>query len=171
MKEKMKMSAPWVTFFREVKALFEEDPDVGVTMVDDTGDSSQKAINLYVDNADKADALMKLLPECKKFGGTTVNINVIPCNKLSESAESLYVRAFAGNPAFSQAISISDVFVNPITYVVFANKVVQYWNDNLGDPHGNVSTLYQDIASDVFEDRGGVLFCTEQPSEACDDDE
>ena len=43
---------------------------------------------------------------------------------------------------------------------VFAKEVVQYWNDSLSDPYGKVSTLYQDIAKDIFEDTDGVMFCT-----------
>ena len=41
-----------------------------------------------------------------------------------------------------------------VTYVVFKNCVVQFFNDNLNDCHGIVSTLYQDIASEVFGDAG-----------------
>ena len=46
-------------------------------------------------------------------------------------------------------------------YVIFANKVVQYFNDSLSDAHGVCSTLYQDIARDVFGDDCGVYFCTD----------
>jgi hypothetical protein len=38
------------------------------------------------------------------------------------------------------------------TYVVFKNCVVQFFNDNLNDCHGIISTLYQDIAAEIFED-------------------
>ena len=36
--------------------------------------------------------------------------------------------------------------------------------DNLNDPHGVMSTLYQDIASEIFEAAdlpGGVAYCTD----------
>ena len=33
-----------------------------------------------------------------------------------------------------------------ITYVIFKNCVVQFFNDNLNDAHGLISTLYQNIA-------------------------
>lgn len=54
----------------------------------------------------------------------------------------------------------------PFTYVVFKNCVVQFFNDNLNDPHGIVSTLYQDIAAEIFADMpfpqdGGICFCTD----------
>jgi hypothetical protein len=43
---------------------------------------------------------------------------------------------------------------------VFEKKVVQFFNDQLDDINGNKSTLYQDIAKDVFEKHEGVYFCT-----------
>ena len=51
---------------------------------------------------------------------------------------------------------------NPFVYVMFKPEVVQYWDDNLGDPHGNISTLAQEIARDVFEDGNGVYFSTDE---------
>jgi hypothetical protein len=48
------------------------------------------------------------------------------------------------------------------TYVIFKNCVVQFFNDNLNDAFGNVSTLYQDIAPAVFENTPiGVHYCTD----------
>ena len=42
--------------------------------------------------------------------------------------------------------------INSFTYVVFEKEVVQYWNDNLGDINGLRSTLYQDLAKEIFAD-------------------
>jgi hypothetical protein len=50
---------------------------------------------------------------------------------------------------------------NPITYVIFKKEVVQYYDDNLGDAHGNRTTLYEQIANQIFEDREGIYFCTD----------
>ena len=38
----------------------------------------------------------------------------------------------------------------PLTYVVFKNCVVQFFNDNLNDYHGMLSTLYETIADEVL---------------------
>lgn len=48
-------------------------------------------------------------------------------------------------------------------YVVFKNCVVQFFNDNLNDIYGNISTLYQDIAREIFADAEweGVFYCTD----------
>ena len=50
---------------------------------------------------------------------------------------------------------------NPLHYVVFKNRVVQYWSDNLGDINGNTSTLYENIARDVFGETDNVCFNTD----------
>ena len=73
----------------------------------------------------------------------------------------MFRKAFEGNPAFSYAVTVGGISSNDFNYVVFKNKVVQYWNDNLGDINGNESTLYQEIAKDIFEDCTGIYFCTD----------
>ena len=50
-------------------------------------------------------------------------------------------------------------------YVVFENKVVQFFNDDLSDIHGNKSTLYQEIAKDIFGDCDNIYFCTDTKEE------
>lgn len=47
-----------------------------------------------------------------------------------------------------------------LTYVVFEAKVVQFFNDDIGDINGIKSTLYEDIAEEVFEKKEGIYFCT-----------
>ena len=49
------------------------------------------------------------------------------------------------------------------TKLVFKNCVVQFFNDNLNDAHGLISTLYQEIADDVLVniDFHGVYYCTD----------
>ena len=160
MQDNFKLSSPWVTLYREIEAMFGDDPDIKVEYV--AGDGNDPIIKLYVDGQDKADAISKILPATYEFGGVTVSVTVVPANK-AESKESLFRCAFEGNPAFSYAVTASGVFTNPITYVVFKNKVVQFWNDDLGDVNGNETTLYETIALGLFGDDGGVCFCTDTP--------
>lgn len=163
MNEKLKLSAPWVTLYRELDAMFGGDPDIKVVYV--AGDGEDPTIKMYVDGQDKADAISQLLPETYDFGGVVVPVTVIPSDK-AVTKESLFRTAFEGNPAFSYAVTAEGIFANPITYVVFKNRVVQFWNDNLGDVNGNVTTLYQDIAPELFvnsEVADGVCFCTDTP--------
>ena len=155
MENGFKKSAPWITYFRKLDALFGKDPEITVNYFNDPA-----VIKLYVDNPMKADALSQLLPDQVVFGGVTAEVQIIPSNKPLAKAD-LFAQAFAGNPAFSRMVDVEGVFTNPIHYCVFNKEVVQYWDDNLCDINGNESTLYQDIAEDVFDNTDGVMFCTE----------
>lgn len=153
---KPKLAAPWISFYREIEAMFKEDEQVHPVY-----DEENNVVKLYVEDQEKAEALEKILPDHRTFGNVTVTVAVIPANKLTEVRDTWFRKAFEGNPAVSYITTIEDVFNNPITYVVFKNKVVQYYNDDLGDVHGNRSTLYQEIAKEIFEDHEGIFFCTD----------
>lgn len=158
----LNLSAPWVIFYREVQALFAEDPEAHV-VYDELGNR----IKLYVDTGDKAEALSLLLPNEKTFGDVTVRLSVIPANNADGlfgdfNINELYNIAFCDNGAYAFSKTITGVFTNNLTYVVFKKKVVQYYNDSLSDIYGQCSTLYQDIAEDVFGESGDVFFCTEK---------
>lgn len=158
---RLKLSPPWVTFVNEIKALFEQDPQVRVVY-----DNDDVEVKLYVDGSEKAEAISRILPTSKLFGAVTLNITVIPSNQMTNNLGKstlgiIFDTAFDGNPVYSFSKSIDSIFSNVLTYVVFKNEVVQFFNDNLNDIYGNVSTLYQEIACDVFDVGGSVFFCTD----------
>ena len=162
---KLKLSSPWVLFYHEVEAMFKDDGHVHVIF-----DEDAVKLSLYVEGSAKAAALEWLLPKSKEFGCTTLLIEVIPSNKdeqrlhyayRSTTPVALFTEAFAGNPAFSYARAVSGVFTNPIYYIVFRKEVVQYFTDDLGDVNGMRSTLYQEIAKEIFVDMDGVQYCTD----------
>lgn len=161
---RLKLAPPWVTYVNEIIALFGDDPEIGVTY-----DNDMCEVKLYVENQDKASAIAALLPVNKEFGNVTLKITVIPANGNELKNDfggitfgEIFNAAFNGNPAFKFTKDIVGIFSNMLTYVVFKNKVVTFFNDNLNDLWGNVNTLYQEIASDLFDDLpGGVFFCTE----------
>lgn len=155
---KVGLSAPWVKFYRELDALFTDDPEVHVVF-----DEDQFLVKLYVENVDKAEALMQLLPAEKTFGNVTLKITVVPANNTDVTKLELFQKAFSGNPALSYVRAVQGMF--DINYVVFQNKVVQFFNDDMSDVHGLCSTLYQEIAKDVFGDSLGVYFCTDVEEE------
>lgn len=160
-KIRIKLAPPWVTFVNEVKALFDEDPQVRVVYDNDTVE-----LKLYVEDAKKAEAIERLLPEFKNFGNVDLSIIVIPANVGNYdfsryTFRQLFDAAFDGNPVYSFSRDIDSVFMNVLTYVVFTNRVVQFFNDNLNDIYGNMTTLYQEIASDVFEAGESVFYCTD----------
>lgn len=160
MANNFKLSSPWTAYYRKMDALFGSDPDIKVVF-----DEQECNLHLLVENPDKADALTQLLPAEKTFGNVTMKISVIPANlDRAPSKVSLIKTAFQGNPAFSYAASAEGLFSSPIHYVVFANKVVQYFNDDLGDVNGNCSTLYQELAKEILGESEGIHYCTDLPN-------
>lgn len=95
----------------------------------------------------------------------TVDIDGIPSNRVFINKKELFDVAFNRNPAFAYAVSPADDDYAwfSMTYVVFKNCVVQFFNDNLNDCHGIISTLYQDIAAEILTGEGarGVYFNTD----------
>lgn len=156
------LSPPWYIFAKEMQEMFKYDPDVHVIYYED-----DHTIKLFVDDGDKAAALDRLIPNEKHFGNVTLSIEVVPANKttmdLSDKVdyETLFDLAFDNNGVYSFSKTIQGIFVNNLTYVVFRKQVVQYWTDDLSDYYGQHSTLYQEIAKDIFGEREGVFFCTD----------
>lgn len=149
MSEKLELVSPWVNFYKEIEALFGRDPEIRVEI-----DDADKKVTLYVSNGDKAEALSRLLPDTKTFGNIEVRIEVINENDpdnwdLLEN----YEMAFKGNPAF-ESVKESVTPFGTFRYVLFSKQVVQYPNDDIGDAHQIRSTLFQEIAKDVFETDG-----------------
>lgn len=153
---KTTLSAPWIEHYRKIDALFGCDPDITVKY-----DEEEKEVKLLVKGTDKADALYALLPNEVKFGNEVLRIKICPANE-SISLSEAFARAFIGNPLFKHAFDIHpEGSSNAFTFVMFKPEVIQYWNDNLGDPHGIVTTLAQDLAKDVFINSLGALYSTE----------
>lgn len=152
----MQMSSPWWEYYRKLFSLFGRDPDIKMNF-----DDELKVIKIWVDNQPKADALAQELPKEKEFGNVKVKIEVIPSDKAVSTAQ-LYKTMFNGNPVFSDAIEINGAGLPHCTYIMFKPEVVQFYNDNMGDVHGNITTLHQDIAKDIFGETTGLYYCTDK---------
>lgn len=159
MGKEIKLSPPWVTYYRELEELFSKDPEVTVKF-----DEDKLQIKLLVANTDKAYALSMLLNPSKEFGNVTVTIDVIPSNDGEKSPFELMQMAFKGNPVCSQIKSIADFTGNEVNYVAFKSEVAQFFNDDISDLNGNKSMLYKEIAEDVFKEHEGIFFCTDKKS-------
>ena len=151
MKEnKVRLDSPWIIYYNKLKAMFEEDPDIRMEF-----DKADYTIKMWVEDPEKAEALEQLLPAVKEFGSVVVKITVIPANKLGSTKVSLFQKAFKNNPA----VAVNTPF-GTHSFVIFEKKVVQYHNDDMFDFNGVCSTLYQDIAKDVFGEFNDIHFCT-----------
>ena len=161
---RLKVSPPWITYIHKVEALFDGDPQIACNVEYSTPNPS---ITLACNNGDKVAALLQILPTEVPFGGVTLKVNVdgVPSNRAFVNKKELFETAFEKNPAFAYVVSpVDDGYAwFSMVYVVFKNCVVQFFNDNLNDCHGVLSTLYQDIAEEILtgEAVNGVFFNTD----------
>jgi len=155
MSNKLNISSPWIEYYRKVNAIFGEDPDVTIKF-----DSVKHVLKMYVKGQEKADAIGKIMPSKVEFGTVTVTIEVIPDNGENDAIVDIFQKAFDGNPAISYIKAVGKGLFK-VNYVVFENKVVQYYNDDLGDVNGLESTLYENIARDIFDKDLNVFYCTD----------
>jgi len=161
---RLKISPPWVVCVKKLEALFDGDPQIAFNV-----DFSGKApsVVLACNNGDKVAALMQLLPDEYEFGNVKLKVAIdgTPSNRAFANKKELFEVAFKGNPAFAYAVSPADDGYEwfSMVYVVFKNRVIQFFCDNLNDCHGIISTLYQDLASELLIGDGtkGVYFNTD----------
>ena len=152
------ITSPWIKMYYEINEMFRYDKDVSLIIYDD----ENKEIRLYVDDAIKAEALQTYLPGEIEMGNITLRITIVPSNQALRTVKSTvnFEDCFKNNEAVEDIVKI-NVKGFAATYIVFKKCVVQYFNDNLGDLNGLCSTLYQDIANNIFVDKhAGVFFCT-----------
>lgn len=165
---RLKISPPWVIFINKLQALFDGDPEIAFNV---NWQGTEPSVVMSTNNPDKAAALVKILPTRKQYGNVTLKISV-DCPTISNlafpTAKELFETAFNKNPAFAYVVTTEGYWYPNFTYVVFKNVVVQFFCDNLNDPHGVVSTLYEAIAEEVFEDvedaefdPWSISFCTD----------
>lgn len=154
--------APWYTYQKQVKALFEYDPQITVGEIYQQENGKDYGFDIEVRSHTKYMALNRVLSRFKLFGNVALTITLYDEeNNAGDDVVSAYRDIFEDNPIVD---SIEDV-VDPAGvhhgYVVFHPKVLQFYNDDLRDINGNWSGLAQDIAREVFEDMApGVNFCT-----------
>lgn len=156
--DSLKLQSPWVSYTNKIRELFKRDREIRMTWSDETLE-----LKMYVDNPRKAKAISKILPAVKVFDKTIVKIYIIPSNNehIEDTEEEITIKdAFIGNPVFSYTRSFY-LQTNPITYVVFAKEVIQYYNDDLDDLFCAKSCLAEDLARDVFVNLPATHFCTD----------
>lgn len=161
------LAAPWTVYFRELKAFFQNDPEVDITF-----DESAAVVHVHCDSADKAKLLEKYLPEHVSFGHAALDIQVhepLDDRLTEEEATEIAERSvidelsalFSGNQAFSYLKWVDNPGHYLVVYVVFKREVVSFFNDNVHDVRGFTSMLYEDLAEDIFVNREGIIFCTD----------
>lgn len=159
-KKELKIVSPWVDFYKKLEAFFKFDPEIRVEY-----DNEIPLLKIYVESQDKYEALSRVLPSERAFGNVALKIELIPANVEKLPTIELFRRAFKGNPAVTDIISVPGEAIgssNDFNYIVCKKEVVQYHNDTLADPHGTCSTLYQELGREIFGEQGGIYFCTDR---------
>lgn len=142
------VSPPQYRQQRVLEASVGASPFVSVGEVVQTPDTYR--VDVTCASLDVARGVSFLLRKQYDFGGLVLHVRVldehgapvevdesgIPGDPVEASRE-LLSDALEGNPLFD---SISAGFLAPVTVLV-RPEVVQFWNDNLADPHGNESLL------------------------------
>lgn len=163
--ETLRLSSPWMLFYKQVYAFFAKDSEVSVLF-----NNEEPEIKLWVrGNDEKAAALGRFIPVTKVFGNVTLNMSVVgddgqPVPDINCTDEEAIVKAFGKNESVSFVKTIETIFGDRKTYVVFKPEVIQYFADNINDIYGVITTLNEYIARDVFSDTlvaRGVSFCTD----------
>lgn len=161
---KLKLEAPWYTWNKKVKALFEADPDIAVSDVYESDNSRFDFIfDIEVYDHEKFVALDRVMPTSKEFGSVNLGIYLFDVENANgvESIVDVYRTIFDGNPIVKDIKTCIDRTGTKRAYVRFVPKVVQFSDDNIADYNGNWSGLAQDIAKEVFQDGFGLIhFCT-----------
>ena len=154
--QELKLSAPWLVYYRKIEALFGVDPEIRVEFDEDNFE-----IELFVEDQDKANAIAQLLPATTQFGNIEVKTKVFLANENSWRAQ-IIQKAFNNSPILKDIQTVeADEMSNPMCFVIFKKEVVQYFSDNAGDIHGITSTLYQDLAKELLGSDQGIYFCTD----------
>ena len=166
--------APWYEYQKQIKALFERDPQIIVGEVyEPEGYEVDFAFDIQVRSHEKFVALDSLLPATKEFGNVTLGIEIFDEENVraADNLVRLYKTLFCDNPIVQEIRVVPDLFGTPQVYILFKPEVIQYYRDELTDYNGLFSGLAQDIAREVFEDKtGSIHFCT-APLNVCGDTE
>lgn len=158
MNKNVNLAAPWTIWCYELKAMFENDDEVEVKIEPIEG--GNYVIKIFVEDNNKADALFRILEKKKEFGNVVVTVEVIPANPVNEmSPVDLFEIAFNDNPALQNVVEQETPF-GVFNYAVFNKEVVQYYNDDMSSLYGIKSTLYENIAKDIFDKNLALNYCT-----------
>ena len=146
------LSPPWGTYFKTLKAVFEDDPDV--TLPDEyTEDGANVTIDVSIADPIKYLALSQLLRTEIDYGNVTVKVNLTCSANKTDSEYSLYKAAFTGNRRVRRFFDALDFTKTKHTYMLLENELVQFFNDDLTDYQGNANLLPKDAFTAVLNER------------------
>lgn len=160
--QNVKLSPPWDGHMSMLASFFAGDGRVKVGYCDDTRTGTIEVLDSRM-----YDALSQVLRTSIRFGNVTLKLNLVPkfepkvCPKMTD-LEALKV-VLAQNPAFSK-VKVQKAAAGAFVFVLFKPVVLQWYNDNLGNPWKLTTSTHELQADRVFKRGLGVSFTTEPPA-------
>lgn len=160
-KEGAKLSPPWYQYQRQVLNLFQGDPELKISDLEEVNDG-EYTFSIESQNGAKLQAIEKLIGRTKMIGNVKVVIDYKYADGSNESWAEVVEAAFQGNPLFKEVIVERDPIMQvEFSYAIFARDIISFWNDNLGDYSGNEHYIVADLAKEVVSAKTNINFCTE----------
>ncbi len=171
------LSPPQYTLQRKLTHSVGDNAFVSVGEVEETG--GRYFIDIVAARAEVAEGLSFILRPEYNIGGIEVRVTVLDeygqvvvadestANGSSRQVtQQHFANALGQNPLF---VSFIDSFPLASFVVEIRPEVIQFWNDNLGDPSGNSNELATSVFTEVcrtnfFDDQVSVVFSTAQKS-------
>lgn len=160
---KTTLEAPWYTYQKRIKALFDGDPDIVISDVDtESSDDGRYYVHITVSNHKKYNALFNLLPEVVNFGNVRLFLILYDKeNSMSNRTIDEVMDLFSDNPHVNQLIETEDATGARHLFVQFKPEVLQFYDDNTQSYDSVTSCLAEDIATECLEGTcAGIHFCT-----------
>ena len=123
----LKLEAPWYTYQKKVKALFEQDPDIIVgDVIELTDGKTNYAFDIEVRNHEKFVALDRVMPEVVEFGNVTLGITLYDEeNSVStEDGIEIFTTIFKGNPLVEDIKDVVDFTGTRHGFVCLTNSTI-----------------------------------------------
>ena len=160
----LKLSSPWEGIHHMLAALFAADEDIIVA----PKITKDYVLEITVKDDAKFKSLDRILRKAYPFGNVTLKIKLVDATEADPARDIDTV--FAGNPFYSKIEKVKDPAGVEHVFCVFSKTVLQYFNDNLCDPHGFESKLVQDIAPEIFDFKAIINYCTDLSDPDCDEE-
>lgn len=162
MTKKAGIQAPWVTTYKKICALFENDMDLHISDINEATPGNCTIVISSQNNA-KLESIKKILKNHFEFGNVTLDIEFIPEDNNEKITDSDFRNAFNCNENLTEVRNIELPDGSVKTYVVFEKEVVQFYNDDLTDLYGNYNGLMEDIARELFNEvDASISYCTNE---------
>ena len=156
MENELKLNRPDIHMANEIKAIFEDDPNVSAE-VNTIEDGS--ILTFKVNEYKKAAGIRKMLEEKYEIGNLTLEVKVVDISSMNED---IVHDVFDSNPHFNRFTVIPDPLDPNVEYrlCIFNKEVIQFPNSNAGSLHGMESTIMEELCK-KYINVAGVIYTTD----------